>query len=183
MDGDRGQAGGAAYGFLAAIGVMVVLLAIFFSACFNSATGQPRSLERARLIAYHNDCRDDGYCGDGNGSADDDRGDCDWNGNCGGNRYRNEYGRGKNGDQGRAGRDQCHSFCNNVIVVPDPTQKKEPPQDQQPQSIACAVPVPWHCDPAPHGFIPPSPGKIPQQIADFAKLISDFVQGVIRFAV
>lgn len=35
----------------------------------------------------------------------------------------------------------------------------------------------------PKGFIPPNPGKIPQQIADFVKVVSDFVQAVIKFAV
>ncbi len=59
-------------------------------------------------------------------NRDGDEGDCDWNGDCGDDSYRNEYGRGKNGDQGSAGRDQCHSFCNNIIIIPDPTKDQEP---------------------------------------------------------
>jgi len=38
-----------------------------------------------------------------------------------------DYGHGKNGDQGDAGRDQCHSFCNNIIIIPNPM-----PGGQQP---------------------------------------------------
>jgi hypothetical protein len=48
-----------------------------------------------------------------------------------------DYGHGKNGDQGDAGRDQCHSFCNNVIIIPDPTKNGDqpPPKDQQPKQL------------------------------------------------
>jgi hypothetical protein len=73
----------------------------------------------------------------------------------------------------------CTNFCDNVIVIPDPRGG----DGQQPKgSVTCAVPVPWHCD-QPKGFIPPNPSKIPQQIADFIKVVGDFVQSVIRFAV
>ena len=106
----RDERGGAIWGFLSAIGLVVVLLAILFAACFNSATGQTvqhRSLGRPVLVRHDRPCRAD--CDDGGG-----------NGASGG-----DYGHGKNGDQGDAGHDQCHSFCNNVIVVPDPTAPKQ----------------------------------------------------------
>lgn len=75
--------------------------------------------------------RERNRCYDGYDCGRDDDGDCDWRGDCGDNSYRNEYGRGRNGDQGRAGRDQCHSFCNNVIIIPDPTKKDQPPEEER----------------------------------------------------
>lgn len=68
-----------------------------------------------------------------------------------------EYGGGHSGDD-HGGDGSCRNFCN--ITVPTP-------------------PMPGQ----PKGFIPPNPGKIPQQIADFFKVVSDFVQAVIKFAV
>jgi hypothetical protein len=78
----------------------------------------------------------------------------DGNGNNGG-----EYEGGKSGDTDQRGDHNCRNFC--FYGIPNPA-----PGGQQPK-----------------GFIPPQPGKIPQQIADFVKLVSDFIQGVVRFAV
>lgn len=51
------------------------------------------------------------------------RGECDGGGDRygdGGGSSGGDYGHGQNGDQGDSGRDQCHSFCNNTIIVPTP---------------------------------------------------------------
>lgn len=136
----RSERGGAIYGFLAAIGVLVVLMAIFFSACFNSAGAVPagHSLGPVELIR-HESCYDD--CeGDGNGNSGGD------------------YGGGKSGDTDQRGDHNCRNFCFYGIPAPGGGQQ-------------------------PKGFIPPNPGKIPGQIADFVKLVGDFVQSVIKFAV
>ena len=62
-------------------------------------------------------------------------------------------------------------------------KEQEPASSQRPQSIACLVPFPYHCDPKPAGFFPPNPAKIPGQIQAFVKLTFDFVQGVLTFAI
>lgn len=83
------QRGGAIYGLLAAIGLVVVLLALFFAGCFANA-GAQRSLGPVQLVSHERDgCWDDGYddCGRGGG------------------RYRNEYG--NRGDQRRCTGDNC----------------------------------------------------------------------------
>lgn len=119
----RSNRGGAIYGFLAAIGVIVVLMAIFFSACFSNVGAVPRrSLGRVELIR-HDRCRHD-RCGDRYGDGDSS------NGNTG---YDGEGGHG--GDQGDAGHDQCHSFCNNIIVIPDPTKKDQPKSLTDPRKL------------------------------------------------
>lgn len=98
------------------VGIVLVILALALIGLFAVCTPgeNDHSLGRVRLVSHQ---RDDG--------------DCDWNGDCGDDSYRNEYGRGRNGDQGRAGRDQCHSFCNNVIIIPDPTKKDQPPEGER----------------------------------------------------
>jgi hypothetical protein len=87
---------------------------------------------------------------------------------CGGDRYGDggsgggqgasggDYEGGKSGDDDQRGDHNCRNFCFYGIPAPG---------DQ------------------PKGFIPPNPSKIPQQIADFIKVVSDFVQAVVRFAV
>lgn len=88
---------------------------------------------------------------------DDDGGD--GNGNSGG-----KYEGGRSGDNDQRGDHNCRNFC--FYGIPAPGGDQPPPKDQQPK-----------------GFVPPNPGKIPQQVADFVKLVADFVQSVIRFAV
>ena len=88
-----------------------------------------------------------------------------------------DYEGGQGGDTDQRGDHNCRNFC--FYGIPAPGQGGQQPK----QSVGCAVPVPWHCDPRPAGFIPPNPAKIPQQIADFIKLVADFVQSVIKFAV
>lgn len=68
-----------------------------------------------------------------------------------------DYEGGKSGDTDQRGDHNCRNFCFYGIPAPGGQQPK--------------------------GFIPPNPGKIPQQIADFFKVVSDFVQAVIKFAV
>lgn len=110
------QRGGAVGGLLAAIGFVVVVMAIAFAVCM-STTGASQSRSLAPAVTRH-----------------DDGGDCDWDGDCGDSGY-NEggYGQGRNsgggggngnrgrkGDHQRSGRDSCHSFCGNTIVIPMP---------------------------------------------------------------
>jgi hypothetical protein len=141
----RNDQGGAIYGFLAAIGVMVVLLAIFFSACFSNA-GAQHSLGKIQLISHHRHHdrdRDGDQYGDGDNS----------NGNTG---YDGEGG--KSGDTDQRGDHNCRNFCFYGIPQPGGGQKLA-------------------------GFFPPNPGKIPQQISDFVKVVFDFVQAVTKFAI
>jgi hypothetical protein len=74
------QAGGAIGGLLAAIGFVVVVMAVAFAVCMNT-TGATQS--RSMAPAYH----------------ERDEGDCDWSGDCGDDSYHNEYG--NRGDQNR----------------------------------------------------------------------------------
>jgi hypothetical protein len=70
-----------------------------------------------------------------------------------------DYEGGHGGDTDQRGDHNCRNFCFYGIPAP-------PMPGQQPK-----------------GFIPPDPRKIPQQVADFVKLVADFVQSVIKFAV
>lgn len=118
------------------------------------AAGPARA--ETRPVVTHHEGRDrygDGDCYDDYDCGGGDDYGDGSNGNSGG-----RYEGGRSGDQGD-GDGQCRNFCN--ITVPTP-----PMIGQQPK-----------------GFIPPNPGKIPQQIADFIKVVSDFVQAVIKFAV
>lgn len=104
------ERGGAIYGLLAAIGFVVVLMAIIFAVCMgNAGATQHRSL--APVASRY----DDGDC--------QEYGDCDDGGDYGG--YHGDYGGGGNGNRGRKGDNQrgdknCHSFCGNTIIVPTP---------------------------------------------------------------
>lgn len=96
--------------------------------------GLALSLTLATPPAYANHRRDE------RPRCDDSR-DCDRNyGGGNGNS-------GKEGDQD--GKDNCHSFCNNVIIIPNPVPGGQQPG--KPSSITCLVPVPYHCDPRPGG--------------------------------
>lgn len=75
-----------------------------------------------------------------------------------------DYEGGHGGDTDQRGDHNCRNFC--FYGIPQPGQGPGQGPGQQPK-----------------GFIPPNPGKIPQQIADFVKVVSDFVQAVIKFAV
>ena len=86
----------------------------------------------------------------------DDRGGGDGYGSGNGNSGGDHEG-GRSGDNDQRGDHNCRNFC---FYIPAPTP------GQQPKSL-----------------VPPNPGKLGQQIADFVKLVSDFVQGVVRFAV
>ena len=117
----RDERGGAIWGLLGAIGLVVVLMAILFSVCLANAGARPHSLGTVQLVSHQ---RDD---------CDPDWEPCD-GGDYGG--YHSDYGGGGNGNRGRrgdhqkSGRDSCHSFCGNTIIVPDPTKKNEPPPDE-----------------------------------------------------
>lgn len=124
------ERGGAIYGFLAAIGLVVVLIAIVFAGCFaNAGASQPRS---APAVERHRQC-------------DDDWGDCDQGGGYG-NGDRNSKGRDGDSQRG-AGHDQCHSFCGNTVIIPMPGDTTTTTTGQaRPEAVSCLVPVPWHCD-------------------------------------
>lgn len=68
----RDETGGAIYGLLAAIGLMVVLMAVFFASCFSSASGQTNSM--GPIVERHHRDGGDRY-GDGGGSRGGDNGD------------------------------------------------------------------------------------------------------------
>lgn len=91
--------GSAVVGFLAAIGLVVVLLGLFLGGCFSSAG--------ATQISRHHPSCDSNYDEDNGRNCND--------GTQGGG----------NGNKGRDGDDQrgdknCHSFCGNTIIIPMP---------------------------------------------------------------
>jgi hypothetical protein len=75
---------------------------------------------------------------------------------------------------------------NQICVMPNSCSsqgKDKPPADQQPKSLGCLVPVPYHCDPKPASLTNPS--KLPSAIASIAKAGLDlgrlFADGTITF--
>lgn len=133
----RRERGGAIVGFLAAIGVLVVVMAVFFASCFSSASGQTRSLGPA-VEHHHRDGGGDRY-GDGGGSRGGDNGD--------GNDQRRCH---------RSSGDCRSSFSPGpfkdspvVICMPNSCNGQDQPgrSGQQPQeSPECLLGVPYHCD-------------------------------------
>lgn len=110
------ERGGAVGNLLAAIGLVVVVMAIIFSVCMSTTgASQPHSL--APAVTRHDDCDSDwdGDCGDGSGYNEGGYGQGRNSGGGGGN-----GNRGRKGDHQRSGRDSCHSFCGNTIVIPMP---------------------------------------------------------------
>lgn len=148
----RSERGGVIWGFLAAIGLIVVLMVIFFSACFSNVGATPahRTLGRIELIRHErggNDCDDSGC---------------------------NDYG--NHGNQRRCQGDQCRGsfspgpfdrspidFSNSCISLDcsgrDKGDKKQPPPDegQKPASLT-------------------DPRKLPAVVAQIAKAGLDMGQ-------
>lgn len=125
----RDERGGAIWGFLGAIGLVVVLMAIFFAACFNSASGTPahRSLGRTEPIRHDRAC-DPNWDDCGRGSGNGNRG------------YDGEGGR--SGDTNQRGDRNCRNICGNTVVIPDPRGDQPPPKDQQPASLTDPTKLP-----------------------------------------
>jgi hypothetical protein len=95
----RDERGGAIGGLLAAIGFVVVAMAILFAVCMSNAGAQPTP-------ARH-------------------RGSCDQRYDDGGRNCNDGTQGGGNGNKGRDGDTQrgdknCHSFCGNTIIIPTP---------------------------------------------------------------
>jgi hypothetical protein len=147
------ERGGAIWNLLAAIGLVVVLLAVLFAVCLPTGGTQPArvSVGRVVLVSHRGEC------------------DPDW-GDCGGDYY---GGQGNRNDQRRCRGDQCRGsfspgpFDRSPVDVHDncvsldcssggqDKKKNQPPPQQQPKNIACLVPVPYHCD-GPRSLFPPS---------------------------
>lgn len=114
MSRPRGQVG-----VIILIGIAILVLAVIglFAVCTPGE--DDHSLGKAQ-IAYHQDrdCDPDwddcGY-GDGGNYGDGNYGQGRNSGGGGGN-----GNRGRRGDRQESGRDSCHSFCGNTVVIPMP---------------------------------------------------------------
>lgn len=133
------ERGGAIGGLLAAIGLLVVLMAIAFAVCVGTTgASQSRSLGRIHLVSHRYD----------------DGGDCDWNGDCGDDYGGNRYGgEGNHNDNRRCRGDQCrgsfspgpfdrspiemHDVCVSLDCSGREKKHKDdkPPPDESPQSL------------------------------------------------
>jgi hypothetical protein len=129
------ERGGVVGTVLAGIGlVVVVIVLILFAVCGdddNDNNSQHGLAKTSFQLVSHYRGGDDGDC---------------WDEDCGGDYggYHGDYGGGGNGNRGRRGDSQrgdknCHSFCGNTVIIPDPTGHDQPPPDEQPQSL---FPVP-----------------------------------------
>ena len=156
------QRGGAVTGLLAAIGLVVVLMALVFAVCMSSTSAtQRRSLGTIQLVNHerdrcYDDCDDDGYGRGGDG------GDSGGHQGYGG-------GGGRSGDNDQRGDHNCRNFC---VYVPPPSGG-----GQQPQSLVPPTP-----DKIIKGF---------QTMVDaginlgttIARLVTDYVVTVFRFII
>lgn len=157
------ERGGIIQGF--AIAIAIICFAFFVGCLAVAHNDNGHSLGKVTFISSNH--------GGDNGDDNDQRRCSDSGDNC-----RGSF------SPGPFDRSPVDIHDNQVCISPDCSHKDNPPKSgQQKTGTACLVPVPYHCDPHPEGFIPPNPGKIPQQIADFVKLTFDFVQAVIKFAV
>jgi len=142
---------------LAGIGfVVVVIVLILFAVCHDDDDNNQNNgwAPAVTQLAYH----DGGDCWDEYDCRGRDYGD-----DGGRDSYRQEYG--NRGDQSRCrGRGCRGSFSPGpfdrspvtIIVCPPGTQycgsdggrgQDQPPADEEPQSVSCLIPVPYHCDP------------------------------------
>jgi hypothetical protein len=75
---------------------------------------------------------------------------------------------------------------NQICISPDCSGrddgKKQPPQDQQPQGIACLVPFPYHCDERPKEMIT-DPAKLVKFPFTIAEMSFDFAQRILKLVV
>jgi hypothetical protein len=115
---------------LVAVGLFVLGTAPAYGTAAMYHHGHRHRGETPRCYRDDNGCNDnDGTQGGGNGN------------------------KGRDGDEQRGDRN-CHSFCGNTIIVPTPfgsstttTTRPKGAEDEEADSIACLVPVPYHCDP------------------------------------
>lgn len=120
MSRQRGQAGA-----IVLIGIVILVLAVIglFAVCTpgedDHSLGRGPSAQSTRLASHeYRDCDpewdDCGYGGGGN-YGDGNYGQGRNSGGGGGN-----GNRGRRGDRQDSGRDSCHSFCGNTVVIPMP---------------------------------------------------------------
>lgn len=157
MTGQRGQ-----FGII--IGVIMVILVLALIGLFAVCTPgeDDHSLGAIQLVRYDERarCYDDGCYDDGGYQGRDDDG---------GYEYRHDYSnhdrnRNRNRDRGAFSpgpfRDSpvviCAPYsCNSGGEQSGgnrenpPPGDQQPPPDQQPRSVSCLVPFPFHCDPKP----------------------------------
>lgn len=130
------ERGGVAGGFLTVVLAIFIFIALLFGACavcFNDGDDNGHSLGRVELVRHDRQ-------GDDNGGE---------YGN--GNDNRRCHGRGCRGSfsPGPFDRSPVDIHDNCVSLDCSGEGGKHPPADQQPESLGCAVPVPFHCDPEP----------------------------------
>lgn len=147
------ERGGVIVGFLAAIGLVVLVMALVFAGCFGTASGQPRSLGRSIVLVSYDD-GDGGNDGGGYNGGEQDQRRC----------YRSENCRGSF-SPGPFDRSPVDVHDNQICISPD-----------------CSGSHGGGTGKKPAGFFPPNPAKIPQLIAalmqgglDLGKGIADIV--------
>lgn len=149
---DWGQRGGVAGGMLTVVLAIFIFVALLFGACAVCVNDDDHdSLGRVQLLAHHHDDQGDDY-GDGDGSR---QGNGNRQGRCRGDQCRGSFSPGPFDRSPVDVHDNCVSLdCSGE------GGKHPPAGGQQPESLGCAVPVPFHCDPAPTSLFPPSPGAV-----------------------
>lgn len=138
------ERGGVAGGFLTVVLAIFIFVALLFGACAVCAGNgdDDHSLGPIRLVSHHDRGGDD--YGDGDGSR---QGNGNRQGRCRGDQCRGSF---SPGPFDRSPIDFSNSCISLDCSGRDEGRKKNPPpDDRQPESLGCAVPVPFHCDPKP----------------------------------
>lgn len=140
MDSERG---GPVAGFFWAVGAVILFFGLLAVACGACTDNDNRSLGRLQLVSHRGDDNGGEY-----GNGNDNR-------RCRGDQCRGSFSPGPFDRSPVDVHDNCISLdCGG-------SQKKDqPPPEQEPQSVACLVPAPFHCDQKPEQLFPPSPAGI-----------------------